>query len=396
MKKITADWLFPVSSPPIAQGVLVVEETTGKILAIEPRSQHDLASLQIHRGIITPGFVNAHCHLELSHLKGKIATGTGLIPFISGVVSQRSATPEQIQEAIEQAEAEMLAGGIVAVGDISNATDTFLQKSKGNLRYYTFVEMFDFLQDERAVAAFEQYKTVLDVAPDIAKNKKSAVPHAPYSVSKLLFEKINQQNARQLGGCTVSIHNQETSAENELFYHKKGQFLNFYKNFGISLDTFEPTQKSSIHYALANLNPANRHLFVHNTLTTEADIQAAHAWSDQVFWATCANANLYIENKLPDYQLFINQNARMTIGTDSLSSNWQLSVLEEMKTIARYQSNLSAETLVRWATLHGAQALGFDDELGSLEVDKIPGINLIENMSQDHIFNTKTSVQRLF
>jgi cytosine/adenosine deaminase-related metal-dependent hydrolase len=143
------------------------------------------------------------------------------------------------------------------------------------------------------------------------------------------------------------------------------------------------------------LNPANRTLFVHNTLTSRADIAAAQAWSPHVFWATCPNANLYIENRLPNYAAFLDAGARVTIGTDSLTSNWQLSILEEMKTIARYQRFVPFEALLRWATLHGAQALGFDDTLGSLEVGKTPGILVIQGVAPDWKLGAEATVRRV-
>ena len=379
MHKISADWVCPVSSEPIEHGVVVVDDA-GKILAIEPRHLHDPASLDIRSGLLIPGFVNAHCHLELSHMKGRVDTGTGLIPFITGVVTQRNAAAEVIAEAIRQAEAEMLAGGIVAVGDISNAPDTFATKAEGRLRYYTFVELFDFLQAAGTAKTVSDGLAVFEKLQLAAGSARSLVPHAPYSVSAGLFEKINAQNPAS--GCTVSIHNQETPPENELFESKTGDFIRFYGQFGISLDAFEPTRSGSIHYAMQHLNPRCRTLFVHNTLTTQAEIEAAHAWSDQVFWASCPNANLYIENRLPDYRRFLQTGARVALGTDSLTSNWQLSILEEMKTIARYQRYVPFHDLLRWATLNGAQALGFDDTLGSLEVGKSPGVLLLSGVGR--------------
>jgi cytosine/adenosine deaminase-related metal-dependent hydrolase len=128
---------------------------------------------------------------------------------------------------------------------------------------------------------------------------------------------------------TISIHNQETAHENELFLRKGGAFLSdFFGFFNIAIDDFEATGQHSIHYAMRHLDPRRRTLFVHNTMTLPEDIRAAHAWSDQVYWATCPNANLYIENRLPYYRYFMDEQARLTIGTDSLTSNWQLSVLE--------------------------------------------------------------------
>ena len=326
-------------------------------------------------------------------MKGKVDTGTGLIPFITGVVTQRNASADQIAEAIENAEQEMLEGGIVALGDISNTADTFAVKAKGRMRYHTFLEIFDFLQDAGAEKTFADGMAVFEKIQLAPGSDCSVVPHAPYSVSKSLFQKINAFNPAS--GVTLSIHNQETPPEETLFWEKKGGFLDFYAKFGISLDQFEATGKSSIYYALANMNPANRTLFVHNTLTKAADIQAAQAWSPNTFWATCPNANLYIENRLPDYAAFIAAGARMTIGTDSLTSNWQLSILEEMKTIARYQSYVPFETLLQWATLNGAQALGFDDTLGSVGIGKTPGLVLLQGLTPNWKLGADTDAVRI-
>ncbi len=390
MRKITANYIFPITSDPIKEGVITLDEN-GKILSIDSRENHEHSSLEIYQGVIVPGFINTHCHLELSHMKNKVATGTTLIPFISNVVKFRDIPQEEIDAAIEKADQEMYDGGIVAVGDISNKIDTAATKAKSSIRYYTFVEMFDFLQEAWAEPEFEKYKAVFDEQSEDGENKKSAVPHAPYSVSKTLFQKINELNNDD---CTVSIHNQETPDENEFFEKKTGGFIDFFGGFGIPITDWQPTGKPSIHYALENMNPNARTLFVHNTMCTAEDISAAQNWSDKVFWATCANANLYIENRLPNYQLFIDADAKMTIGTDSLTSNWQLSVLEEMKTIAKYQSYIPFETLIRWATLNGAEALGFEKDLGSLEVGKSPGVNLL-NLGEDFLLSDKTEVRRL-
>jgi len=388
MRKFTADKIYPVSSEPL-ENVVVIADDAGKILAIEPREQHDSTSVKYFSGILIPGFINTHCHLELSHMKGKVHTGTGLIPFITGVVTQRAAAAEVIALAIKQAEAEMLIGGIVALGDISNNPDTFAIKSKGRMRYHTFVELFDFLQEAGAEKTFVDGVAVYDQLELAHGSARSLTPHAPYSVSKSLFQKINDFNAAT--GATVSIHNQETPPEETLFLNKTGSFLDFYGGFGISLEQFEATGLTSIHYALANLNPANRTLFVHNTLSSREDIAAAHAWSPNVFWASCPNANLYIENRLPNYQAFLDTSARVTLGTDSLTSNWQLSILEEMKTIARFQSYVPFETMLRWATLNGAQALGFDDTLGSLEAGKTPGLVVLEGIVNGKLTQTASA-----
>lgn len=379
--------------PPIKEGVLTVDNN-GKIVDITNRIDHELTDLEIYRGIIIPGMVNTHCHMELSHMIGKIPTGTGLIPFISQVVKFRDFPQEEIDAAISAADKYMYAQGIVAVGDISNKADTAKVKSESHIRYYTFVEMFDFIQDSMTDPMIKQYSEVYTQHSDKSGNSKSFVPHAPYTVSDGLYHFIKENNKPN---STVSIHNQETKHEDELFNSKTGDFIEFYEGFGFPLSDFRATGQNSIYHAMSQMDPKQRTLFVHNTRTTAEDIAAAQSWSDQVFWATCANANLYIENALPNYQAFIDANANMTIGTDSLSSNWQLSVFEEMKTIKKYNSYIPTSTLIEWATYNGAKALGFDDTLGSFTIGKKPGVVLIdcELDADEEVILTNAEIKRL-
>jgi cytosine/adenosine deaminase-related metal-dependent hydrolase len=387
MRYLTADWIYPVSSPRIQEGVIVMDED--KVVGLKSRQNVPAEDLEIFQGILIPGFVNTHCHLELSHLKGRVDTGTGLLTFLERVVKLRDSSQEEIDEAIVNADAYMWAQGIQAVGDISNKTDTFEVKRKSEIRYFTFVEMFDFMQGDKMKDLISGNITVWEEAP----YPKAAVPHAPYSVSPFLFKKINGLNQE---ATTISIHNQETQDEEDLFLKGQGGFGAFYAQFGFSLDRSMVIGKSSIYYALANMDARQRTLFVHNTLTSQKNIIDAQAWNANVYWATCPNANLFIENRLPYYQNFLDTDAKVTIGTDSLTSNWQLSVLEEMKTIARYQSYVPFDTLLQWATLNGAEALGMEKELGSLEVGKKPGVLLLTMYPDSQkIDDPKINIQRL-
>lgn len=398
MRYFGANYVFPISGDPIKNGVVQVADD-GTIVAVGKKGDFKVAEVEqgAKGSLLIPGFVNTHCHLELSHLQGKVATGTTLLPFLVGVVSLRDVDQKTIDEAIVRQDAYMYTQGIQAVGDICNKLDTATLKSQSPIRYYSFVEMFDFLQPERAEATFAGYDAVYKGQADQNGNAKSAVPHAPYTVSDPLYALINGLNP---AGKTVSIHNQETAAEDRLFTHGDGPFVDFFKNFGMNLDGFEAPGHTSLRHALPRMNPNCRTLLVHNTLTGPDDIQFAHDWGKNgVYWATCPNANLYIENRLPFYQHFMDAGAKMTIGTDSLTSNWQLSVLEELKTISRFQSYVPFTELLRWATLNGAEALQFDDELGSLEVGKRPGLLAINGLTGDEPSNFKfgaeTTVTRL-
>lgn len=368
--KFTANKIYTSIGPVLTDQVIVTDES-GKILAIDTLSNHDAASVKTLDGMICAGFVNTHCHLELSHMKGKVDTGTGLLPFLKKVVGYRDIDQDTILQAIQDGDEEMYKNGIVAVGDISNKMDTASTKNRSKLDYYSFIEMFDFLQPTMTAATIAQYQEVMAGQSDANFNRKSYVPHAPYTVSPDLFSFVNDHNQ---AGQTISIHNQETPAEDELFQKGTGGFKDFYDGFGFSLDHFVPSGLTSIHYAIQHLKPIFKTIFVHNTLTSREDVLAAKAWNDQVFWASCPNANLYIENRLPDYAVFLDTDAKVTLGTDSLTSNWQLSIWEEVKTIRKYASYVPLETLIQWATINGAQALGYADRLGSIEVGKTPGL----------------------
>ena len=370
MQYYTAQRIYTGDGGYLTNTIIVLDDK-GWIVDLLQDSQIEATKVKSFQGIITPGFINTHCHLELSHMKSKVATGTSLIPFISNVVKFRDVDQSIVDAAIIEADKNMYQEGIVAVGDISNKADTARVKTSSKIQYYTFVEMFDFMQASMTAASIEQYEEVYKQHSNINGNKKTRVPHSPYTVSENLYTHIAENTTDQE---TISIHNQETAPEKEMFEFGTGEFFEFYKNFGFPLRDFKATGKTSIHYIIDNLPTDRKVLLVHNSLSTEKDIAAAETHFDEVFWATCPNANLYIENRLPKYQNFKNQNAKLTIGTDSLTSNWQLSVLEEIKTILKYCSYLSFDEVLQWATLNGAQALSFDDVLGSIAKGKKPGL----------------------
>ncbi len=392
MRKIKATWVAPITQKPIENGMVILDDQNVILYVGPSTSDYPKVPCETFKGLLCPGFINTHCHLELSHMKNVAPTGTGLLPFIKTVVSQREVDHALVLDKIAAADREMAEAGIVAVGDICNKADTAITKSKSNIRYYSFIEMFDFHQSPQALNTFKGYIEAYNQQFSDSLNPKICVPHAPYSVSPELFELINQHNREEIG--TISIHNQETPHEIALFKDSSGDFPEFFGQFGMDYSHFPFTGQSPVEYAIAHMDPRHRTLWVHNTLTTASDIQKAIHWNPKSFWATCPNANLYIENRLPHYQTFLDEKATMTIGTDSLTSNWQLSILEEIKTILKYQSSLPFMEVLTWGTLNGAQALGFDHLLGSLEKGKSPGLNLLTLSSPDRL-DSSASIQKI-
>ena len=356
-----------------ANQVLITKED-GTIEAILPVLEAG-DDIQHFEGILCPGFVNAHCHLELSHMKGMIPAHTGLQEFVKQIVALRQVEPELIQEAIVAAEAEMMANGIVAVGDISNTLDTLSQKAKHNLAYYSFVELYDL---DPTLAA-DKIIVGLEIQKQFQENcvRASIVPHAPYSVTNNLWDLLSAH----FGIHTISMHNQETPDENDFFKTKTGSFLGMYERTKVNLDFFEATGLSSLQSILAIFKKAHHGILVHNSFTSAEDIQAVHAAMANAFWCLCPNANQYIEQTMPPVELLRSEKANIVIGTDSYASNWSLSVLDELKTIQQNHPDIPLSEMLGWATINGARALQMDKHLGSFEKGKKPGVVLINDFN---------------
>ena len=383
---ITADYIVGVD-PKIHRPVLRISEK-GEVLDVLPFVEVVNQSITYYKGWLSPGFVNAHCHLELSHLLGKINQKEGLIPFIQGVIGQRAATQEEIMKAMSEADQFMYEHGIVAVGDISNVWDSFEVKKNSPIQYFTFIELFNLHQPELIEKELIKGKELFRYARE--QNMQVALaPHAPYTCSIELIEKIEAFN-RTNNAYPTSIHNQECAVEDEFMIYKTGGFVDFYNGGKLPLDYFEAFGKSSLSYSTKFLKKTPR-LLIHNTFTPLEDIQA-HS-DAPVFWVTCPKANLYIEDRLPDYSRF--NDLPLCVGTDSLSSNDCLSILDEIKTIKKYQSSIDSKTLFQWATINGARALGFDDKLGSFEKGKSPGVLHISGFEGDPLTNSHSTVERL-
>jgi cytosine/adenosine deaminase-related metal-dependent hydrolase len=367
---ISADWVFPIASKPIKNGVIGLS-AHGEIHSIctyQEATTKGILEITHYDGVLVPGFINTHCHLELSHLRGKIEEKTGLTDFIKGILSQRAQPEDEIITAMQMADQEMYDNGIVAVGDISNVITSKTVKLSSKIYYHTFVEVFGFNSPAQAtIAAGVQLKE------DFKPLKASLVPHAPYSVSSALFTAIKEHTAAD---DILSIHNQETKGENELFESGTGKFAVFFGELGIAQSEAHATQRRAINYHLPQLHKEVNTLLVHNTMSNKSDLDFAKNEHQKLYWCLCPNANLYIENTLPDVDLFKNENLNLTLGTDSLASNHQLNILAEMQILQEHK-NVSFEESLKWATLNGAEFLGIDAQYGSLSVGKRPGINLI-------------------
>ena len=377
-----------------SEHVLITDEN-GKVQEIIPFADAG-DDIQQLNGVITPGFINCHCHLELSHMKGLIPEHTGLVDFVFKVVTERHFPDEEIADAIFKAEDEMLRNGIVAVGDICNNTSTLPQKLKNRLAYYNFIEVSGWVPS-LAQTRFERSNEILNqfsVQLSAFSPQHTLVPHAPYSVSDKLWHLI----APSFLNHTTSIHNQETVFEDDLFLNGSGDFMRMYEMMKMDTSFFQPSGKSSLQSYFSKMRGAKNILLVHDTFTREEDLlfvsRESAVGSQDVYYCLCVNANQYIENALPPVDLLRRYNSDIVIGTDSLASNWSLSILDELKTLAKHFPTIPLHELLQWSTINGAKALQMDDRLGSFEKGKKPGVLVIEELENGRI-HQGSKVKRL-
>jgi cytosine/adenosine deaminase-related metal-dependent hydrolase len=389
MKSFKADYVFPVCADPIKNGVVTVDDL-GRIISVTdnhpPATKDD--PIEHLKGIICPGFINTHCHLELSHLKEKVAPGRGLINFIKDIQAVRTADNAVIVKAAEKADKEMYNNGIVAVGDISNSNASLAIKAASKIYYHTFVEAFSFLPDK----AQDTFDRALALLNEFKKQPCSVTPHAPYSVSKELFKLIKKYS--DTGTNLLSIHNQESEDENKFYRYRLGGFLDLYEHFGIDISYFKSQARNSLQSIIPLLTNKQDILLVHNTCTNLKDIYFIKRFDRKIHFCFCPGANLYIEKRLPKVDLFVDQGFNITLGTDSLASNNKLCILNEMRLLQDKFPSLTTARLVEWATNNGAKYLGIADEKGTIEEGKTPGLNLITGLDGLKI-TPDTKVKRL-
>ena len=388
MKSFRADYIFPVCADPIKNGVVTIDDQ-GKIISVTDTHPPNAKADQL-KGIICPGFINTHCHLELSHLKDKLSPGKGLINFIKEIQSARAADSSTILKAAEIADQQMYENGIVAIGDIANSSISRAVKLKSKLYYHTFVETFGFLPDH----AQEKFDTAVSLLNEFKPLSGSITPHAPYSVSKELFKLIKKYSDANSDNNLLSIHNQESEDENKFYRYRLGGFIDLYEYFGLDISYFKSQARNSLQSILPLLSNKQEILFVHNTCTNLKDIYFIKRFDRKVNFCFCPAANLYIENKLPKVDLFIDQGFNITLGTDSLASNTKLCILSEMRILQEKFPAISTAKLIEWGTINGAKYLGIDDEKGTLEEGKTPGLNLITGLDGFKI-TPDTKVTRL-
>ena len=390
-KRITASYIYTLEAEPIRNGYVEYDEAYGTILSVGQCEEGE----EVLPGALVPGFVNAHCHVELSHLHKKFRKGTGMAGFIDQINELRDWAGNDVKaQLVKEWMDKMWQDGVSAMADISNDSSSFEVKKNHSMYTRTFLEVFGsepemcegVMKDVTALKA-EADATGIDAAP---------TPHSCYTMSPQL---LSASAAAGLADGFLSYHSQESQEEEDLLLTGTGAMYENRKRSGMS--TPPVTGKSSLKYfidRLADAKPApyDEHiLLVHNVCLAQSDIDAAKKVMKNVYWAVCPLSNIFIHNALPPIQLMRENGLSVMVGTDSLSSNDDLDMVKELYCLQSNFPQVPMTQLLEWACLNGAKFLKKEDVLGSLQTGKKPGIVRIENIDADGNLTAESRSRRI-
>lgn len=378
MKRFSAQYIFTGTGEVLKRGIITTDDD-GRVTGIEDTGGRltERASTRFYNGIIVPGFVNSHCHLELSHLRGRIGRHTGLGGFVRGVREARLTADDDAEQVIAGADSTMYRSGISVCGDICNSSITFGIKEQSPLAYVNFLEVFG-IDPHRADRRMDELRQLQREASAFS-TPSWVVPHSFYSLSATLLKRVNEAATHNE---VSTVHFMESPTERDLLQHAGGALMDSYRAMGIEEDDLSDRIPSHEEGLRHHITPSGRLILVHNTFASAGDIRLAMQRPD-VFFCLCPASNLYIENKLPPADLLYSAGAEIVMGTDSLASNEALDILSELKILSAAFPGIPFGEMLRWCTLNGAKALGMDNEYGSIEKGKKPGLVLIENVDLD-------------
>ena len=380
MARITAEYIYTLDRPePIRNGFVEYDEKNGTILSVGTCDESE----KVEAGAIVPGFVNAHCHVELSHLHGKFRKGTGMAGFIDQINELRDWAGRETKITLVQKWMDkMWEDGVSAMADISNDDSSFGVKAVHPMYTRTFLEVFG--SEPEMCEDVMKGVTELDALAEETGIDAAPTPHSCYTMSPQL---LTASAAAGLAKGYISYHSQESQEEEDLLRTGTGAMYENRKRSGMS--TPPVTGESSLKYFLDRLSyaheaPYDEHvLLVHNVCLAQDDIDAARKSFNNVYWAICPLSNIFIHNALPPVPLMRENGLKITVGTDSLSSNDDLDMVKEMYCIHKSFPEVPMNEILTWACANGAQFLKKDDVLGSLTPGKCPGIVMISDIDKD-------------
>lgn len=372
MRRYHARWMCPIASPPLRDATLV--EHDGRITYVGPRSGAPTDGEEIDLGdaLLLPGLVNAHCHLELTAMRGFL-DGLGFREWILRLTAARRAvlTPDMLLDAARLGVDEGLQAGITTfadTGDTGAGFDAMLERS---VRGICYREVFGPAPEQCEPAIADLVARVAEMRERETPLVRVGVsPHSPYTVSDALF-RATAALARE-HDLPLAVHIAESALESELVRNGAGAFADGLRTRGILV---EPRARSPI-AMLERLDVLNvRPLLIHCVRVDHVDVRTIARHDCAV--AHCPASNAKLGAGIAPLAALRAAGVRVGLGTDSVASNDRMDLLDEARLAALFAcareertDALSATVALELATLGGARALGLDHEIGTLEVGK--------------------------
>lgn len=394
MKRYTADYIYTLEGyEPLKNGFIDVEDD-GTVIRTGVCDGSSAGENHIP-GAIIPGMVNAHCHVELSSMWKLFRKGTGMTGFINQINELRDTTThEQKLAEIKRRMDQMWNAGVSAMADISNCDDSFAIKAASPMYTRTFLEVFGTepedcgsVMDSVAALAEKAASFGLDAAP---------TPHSCYTMSP---ELLTASSAAGLADGFLSFHSEESDEEEQML--KTGSGPMYENRVAAGMSTPPVTGKSSLLYFIDRLRavhpaPFREHiLLVHEVCMDQEGCDAVKETMENAYVALCPLSNIFIHNALPPVEVMRRNGLRITVGTDSLSSNDDLDMISEVFCLQQNFPQVPLGEILTWACLRGAEFLGKEDVLGSLTPGKKPGIVAVSNLSAEGRLTTASSSRRI-
>ena len=380
------------ASGPIRSGFVETEDD-GTVIRTGPVEDPSKEAV-FYDGALVPGFVNAHCHVELSYMKGLFRKGTGMAGFIDQINALRDTqSPSEKLRALREAMDSMWAQGVDAMADISNCADSFAVKAAHPLYTRTFLEVFG-TEPEDCPAVMASVTALAGKARSFGLDA-APTPHACYTMSP---ELLREASAAGLRSGFLSYHSEESPEEDEMIRFGRGKMWDNRK--AARMSTPPVTGGSSLSYFLDQLEmvvplPVEGHvLLVHECCMDAAGARAARAALKHPFVALCPCSNLFIHNALPPVEMMRREGLTLCVGTDSLSSNDELDMVRELYCLQEHFPEVPLEELLEWACRNGARFLGKEDVLGSFAPGSKAGVVLIDHL-QDGRLTAESHSRRL-
>lgn len=391
VRRVAASYVYTLDAEPIKNGYVEYDDVDGTVISVG----QCLDGEEVQDGAIVPGFVNAHCHVELSHLHGKFRKGTGMAGFIDQINELRDWAGHDVKvELTRRWMDKMWSDGVSAMADISNDDSSFEVKKSHPMYTRTFLEVFGSEPEmcEGVMADVTSLnKKAIDMGIDAAPT-----PHSCYTMSPQL---LSASAAAGLESGFLSYHSQESQEEEDLLISGSGAMYENRKRSGMS--TPPVTGESSLKYFLDRLDAAatapydQNILLVHNVCLKQDDIDALKKVMMHPYFAICPLSNIFIHNALPPVDLMRSNGLAVALGTDSLSSNDDLDMVKELACLHEAFPEVPMTEMLEWACLNGARFLKKDDVLGTITPGKRPGIVLVDNIDAEGFVTSQSCSARI-